>query len=94
MWVWNLEERKVIHKLDLYKTKIQSISFSPTNKYIATLGGEDDNKLVIWNVETGDAICGSPAANDTAFCCSFSNTDDHVLVTAGKYNFRVWQVES
>ena len=84
----------MIHKLDLYKTKIQSISFSPTNKYIATLGGEDDNKLVIWNVETGDAICGSPAANDTAFCCSFSNTDDHVLVTAGKYNFRVWQVGS
>jgi len=93
VWVWNLAERKVIHKLDLYKTKIQSISFSPTSKYIATLGGEDDNKLVIWNVETGDAICGSPAANDTAFCCSFSNTDDHVLVTAGKYNFRVWQFE-
>eukprot|EP00487_Bulimina_marginata_P001607 TRINITY_DN13676_c0_g1_i1.p1 TRINITY_DN13676_c0_g1~~TRINITY_DN13676_c0_g1_i1.p1 ORF type:complete len:159 (+),score=15.25 TRINITY_DN13676_c0_g1_i1:299-775(+) len=43
--------------------------------------------------ETGDAICGSPAANDTAFCCSFSNTDDHVLVTAGKYNFRVWQFD-
>jgi len=93
VWIWDLEQRKVVHKLDLYKTKIQSISFSPTNQYIATLGGEDDNKLVIWNVETGDAICGSPAANDTAFCCSFSNTSDHVLVTAGKYNFRVWQFE-
>jgi len=93
VWVWNLAERKVIHKLDLYKTKIQAISFSPSNRYIATLGGEDDNKLVIWNAESGDAICGSPAANDTAFCCSFSNTDDHVLVTAGKYNVRVWQFE-
>jgi len=93
VWIWDLESRKVLHKLDLYKTKIQSISFSPTNKYIATLGGEDDNKLVIWNVETGDAICGSPAANDTAFCCSFSNQSDHILVTAGKYNFRVWQFE-
>lgn len=93
VWIWDLESRKVLHKLDLYKTNIQSISFSPSNEYIATLGGEDDNKLVIWNVATGDAICGSPAANDTAFCCAFSNKDDHTLVTAGKYNFRVWKFE-
>lgn len=93
VWIWDLESRKVIHKLNLYKTKIQAISFSPSNKYIATLGGEDDNKLVIWNVETGQAICGEPAANDSAFCCSFSNTSDFTLVTAGKYNFRVWKFE-
>ncbi len=54
---------------------------------------ESNNNLVTWNVETGDAICGSPAENDTAVCCSFSNTSDNVLVTAGKYNFRVWKVE-
>eukprot|EP01083_Nonionella_stella_P070771 189534_1 len=93
VWIWDLKSRKVLHKLDLYKTNILAVSFSPTNKYLATLGGQDDNKLVIWNVETGDAICGSPAANDTALCCSFSNTSDHVLVTAGKYNFRVWKFE-
>eukprot|EP01083_Nonionella_stella_P227980 808354_1 len=96
VWIWDLQLRKVLHKLDLYKGKIQSISFSPTNKYLATLGDESNNNLVIWNVETGDAICGSPAAtaaNDTAVCCSFSNTNDNILVTAGKYNFRVWKFD-
>ena len=92
VWIWDLEKKEVLHQLKLYKTKIQAAAFSPSSKYLATLGGDDDNKLVIWDVETGDAICGSPAANDTAYCLAYSNYDDNIFVTAGKYNFRVWQV--
>eukprot|EP00484_Ammonia_sp_Unknown_P003176 CAMPEP_0197072402 /NCGR_PEP_ID=MMETSP1384-20130603/210079_1 /TAXON_ID=29189 /ORGANISM="Ammonia sp." /LENGTH=454 /DNA_ID=CAMNT_0042511219 /DNA_START=52 /DNA_END=1413 /DNA_ORIENTATION=- len=93
VWIWDLESRQVLHRLNLYKGKIQAVSFSANNKYIATLGGENDNKLVIWNVATGKAICGEPAANDTAFCCSFTNTTDDCIVTAGKYNFRIWKFD-
>lgn len=38
------------HRLELHKGKIQDVAFSHDEKYIATLGGADDNKLVIWNV--------------------------------------------
>jgi len=33
--------------LKLHKGKIQCLDFSPSSKYLATLGGEDDNKVVI-----------------------------------------------
>ena len=92
MYIWDLEARKILHKLDRYKTKIEDVSFSHNNKYLATLGGDDDNNIIIWNVETGDAICGSPAANDTALAIAFSQTNDTKFVSCGKYNFKIWDV--
>jgi cilia- and flagella-associated protein 52 len=34
----------------LHKVLIQSLSFSFDEKYLASLGGLDDNTLVIWDV--------------------------------------------
>jgi WD40 repeat protein len=31
--------------------EVQDLAFSPNEKYLATLGGRDDNKLVLWDVE-------------------------------------------
>ncbi len=61
------------HRLILHKGKVQDLSFSPNEKYLATLGGRDDNKIILWDVETGDAICGAQAANETANTIRFFN---------------------
>jgi len=91
--VWKVEDGEVLHRLKLHKGKIQSLDFSPSGKYLATLGGEDDNKVVIWNLSTGDAICGSTAANDSALLIKYYNKSDDLLVTAGKYNLRSWSFD-
>ena len=43
--------------------------------------------VVIWNMETGEAICGDQAqvksAGDT-LCISFSKKDDNIFVTGGE----------
>lgn len=88
--IWNLETYEIVHKLILHKGKIQDLAFSPQEKYLVTLGGRDDNKLVIWDVATGEAICGQPAAGETTLCCRFFNNRDDMLVTGGYYNLRVW----
>jgi len=88
--IWDLETYEIVHKLVLHKGKVQDLCFSYNEKYIATLGGRDDNKLVIWDVETGQAICGSPASSETASTVRFCNTRDDQLVTAGNYNLKVW----
>lgn len=54
--IWDLATGAVMQKLILHKGKIQSLTFSCDDKWLATLGGEDDNKLVIWNIETGQAV--------------------------------------
>ena len=40
----------MIQRLKLHKVLIQSLSFSHTEEYLASLGGQDDNMLVIWDV--------------------------------------------
>jgi WD40 repeat protein len=71
--IWNLETYEIVHKLVLHKGKIQDLAFSPGEKYLATLGGRDDNKLVIWDVATGEAICGASAASETTNTVRFFN---------------------
>lgn len=88
--IWNLETFEVVHRLNCHKGKIQDLAFSPNEKYLATLGGRDDNKIVMWDVESGAAICGATAANETCNTIRFFNHSDYMFVTGGHYNLRVW----
>jgi WD40 repeat protein len=40
----------MMHRLKLHKVLIQALSFSFDERYLASLGGQDDNTLVIWDV--------------------------------------------
>jgi WD40 repeat protein len=60
------------------------------SSFLASLGGQDDNNLVVWNAETGKAVCGSPASQDLSLTVAWANTSDDTLVTGGNYNLRVW----
>lgn len=68
-----------------------SISFD--GKYFASLGGQDDNSVVIWETDTGRAVCGSPAAQDSALCVKWLHRRNDRFVTAGNFHLRVWQVD-
>lgn len=91
--IWDFAERKEIHRLSLHKVAVTSLSFSHNEMYLATLGGQDDNSLVIWEVERGLAVCGTPAATDTAHCVRFFNNTEFSLVTGGNYHITVWQLD-
>ena len=44
--LWQFSERQLYCRLTLHRVKVQAIAFSPSDKYIATLGGSDDNRYV------------------------------------------------
>lgn len=48
--VWDLQTMKIKYELNLHKAKVQSLAFSPNGAYLASLGGEDDNKLILWDL--------------------------------------------
>ena len=56
----------LINRLGRHKVKVQDLSFSPSDRLIASLGGQDDNQLIIWSVESGRALCGTAAASDSS----------------------------
>jgi cilia- and flagella-associated protein 52 len=72
---------------------VQDLEFSHDSLYLATLGAQDDNALVIWDAETGTAICGAPAFEDTGLTVRWLKNRNDRLVTAGNYHLRVWQVD-
>jgi len=85
---------QLIRRLKLHKVLVQALDFSYNGKYLASLGGADDNNLVIWNVETGHAVCGSPAAHDSAKCVKWMNTSDTSLVSGGIKQLRRWDFDA
>lgn len=83
------------HALKQHVGKVQSVAFSKDGKYLSTLGGESDNNLVIWDVTSGQPVCGYPAATDSepALACKWLNKRSDRLVTVGHYHVKVWQVD-
>lgn len=91
--VWDLETRQMVHRMSLHKVKVQALTFSHDGKYLASLGGQDDNSLVIWDTETGNAICGSPTSNEEVTCVKFFNQTNTKLATGGHNNLDVWDFD-
>ena len=82
-----------IHVLRQHLAGVQGMAFSCDDKSLATIGGRDDNSLVIWDTASGHAVCGVPAAPDTVLCVTWLKRNPNRLVTAGKYHVRVWHVD-
>jgi len=94
--VWEYGRRCILYRLELHKVNIQALVFSPNDLYLASLGGFDDGSVVIWNMKSGDAICGAPAQVNSAgntLCISFSKTRDTTFVTGGQNTLRVWELD-
>ncbi|KAI8588611.1 WD40-repeat-containing domain protein [Geranomyces variabilis] len=93
--IWDFKKRTAVHRFSLHKVKVQSVAFSPNSLYLASLGGEDDNSIIVWDLAKGAAICGSPASKDSSgatLCLAYLNRDDHSFVTGGDGTLRVWEL--
>lgn len=91
--LWDFETRTALRRLRLHKGKVQDLSFSANDSYLLSLGGPDDNAVVVWDVESGQPIAGSPAANDPAIVVKWFNQGEVQFVTAGAYSLRVWEFD-
>ncbi|XP_046854980.1 cilia- and flagella-associated protein 52-like [Xenia sp. Carnegie-2017] len=94
--VWDYGKCAKYCLLTLHKVKVEALAFSPNDKYLVSLGGQDDNSVVIWNLEKKQAICGSPAAvpsSGTSYVIAFSNHSDELFVTGGNKTLRVWELD-
>lgn len=60
---------------------MECLDFSCDGKFLASLGGESCNTLVLWSVEERKALCGTTAALETAKCLAFYNNSPNMLVS-------------
>ena len=86
-------EKVLLHRLRQHKGSVQAVGINSTDSLLATLGGRDDNALVIWDLESGEPICGQPAAADNALALQWLHGNPDRLITCGARHLRVWQVD-
>jgi len=91
--IWDFETLSLLHRLKLHKVLVQSLSFSHNELYLASLGGEDDKRLVIWEVATGKGLCGNSAGTDVSHQVRFYNNSDDQLVTVRNMAASIWKVD-
>ena len=94
--VWDFETRTAKHTLTLHKVKVQALSFSHDDQFLLSLGGQDDNTVVLWDLETGNPLCGAASAMKSAgsaLTCAYCNNDNLSFVTGGNQTLRVWSID-
>jgi WD40 repeat protein len=85
----------ILFRLVLHMGKVQDIAFSAKDTYLYTVGGQDDNALVCWNMTTGEPICGTPSGDDSTLVVRafHQGMNDDLLVTGGNYSIAVWRID-
>jgi WD40 repeat protein len=91
--IWDFETGTLIHRLSIHKVAIQALSFSYNDNYLVSLGGIEDNYLIIWDVQSGKALCGNTAGTDQVQSVKFFNTKDDQIVTCQNYGIKIWKID-
>ena len=47
MIVWSFAEKQLYARFVLHKVKVEALAFSPSDRFLATLGGQDDGRWAI-----------------------------------------------
>lgn len=95
--VWNMAERKLVHRLSLHKTAVAALAFSPSGQFLVSLGGPDDGRVTVWDLVAGKAVADAPAASRSggnAGTVTFSQTSDTMFVTGGDNCLRLWTLDA
>lgn len=92
--IWDFDSMSMLHRLKLlHKVLIKSLTFSFNEMYLASVGGQDDNNLVIWDVETGNALCGNPTGTNAVNRIKFYNNSDDKIVSIHDYQVMIWTAD-
>jgi WD40 repeat protein len=92
--VWDFENMTKLFEWTMHKDSVHCLSFSSSDKYLASLGGDD--RLVVWDVDAGRGVTGTPAtigSTGSARAVSFSNQSDVHFVSGGDTNLRFWRID-
>lgn len=54
--VWKFDEKELYCRFVLHKVKVQALAFSPSDLYLATLGGLDDGRLAPASLHLADGM--------------------------------------
>lgn len=63
--IWNWETKKETGRHQLHKVRVESLTFTPNENFLISLGGRDCGQMLVWNITDNVALCGQSATNET-----------------------------
>ncbi|XP_077381780.1 cilia- and flagella-associated protein 52 [Festucalex cinctus] len=94
--VWDYATRCLYTKFVIHESKVEALAFSPNDKYLVSLGGQDDGRILLWSLATKQAV-SSAAAVPLSLChrltVKYSNTNDNIFVCAGRGTLQIWELD-
>ncbi len=69
-----------------------SIDFSPSGERLASVGGDPDYQLSIWDWRQERLLLKAKAFSQEVFKCAFSPYGDFALITSGTGHIRFWKI--
>eukprot|EP00940_MAST-03C_sp_MAST-3C-sp2_P002750 g2750.t1 len=89
--IWDLETLSIKHRLKLHKGSVVDCSFNNEDEFLATLGGRDDGRLIVWNVKIGKAI--REERTKQAICVQWFRNDSEKIMTGGN-GAEIWSTNT
>jgi WD40 repeat protein len=92
--LWEFASLAKLEEWTMHKDSVKCLAFSRTDKYLASLGGDD--RLVIWDVPGQKGFAGIRATMGSTGCANavaFANTNDTTFVSGGDKNLRFWTID-
>ncbi|NEQ70423.1 MAG: hypothetical protein F6K21_34015 [Symploca sp. SIO2D2] len=90
MKIWDLEKRGELLTLSGHQGWVESVSFSPNGKLLAS--GSDDNTIKIWDLEKGEELFTIFGHQDSVYSVRFS-PDGKLLASGSEDNtIKIWDL--
>lgn len=101
IYVWDFNSRKAIHRFEEHDHGIVKLAFSHDEKILASIGNDDDGKLIFWDMSNGCIIAASSKLPKGTMCLAFGgfvrdikrrDTNMYQLCTGGSDGLHLWQL--
>jgi hypothetical protein len=101
--VWDFEGRRLLYRLSEHDHGVVSVAFSHDEKLLATVGHEQDNKILVWDMSNGYIVSvSSPAMPSPCTCVCWGgmtrdikrrDTNSYQLATCGNKQIALWSLD-
>ena len=102
VYVWDFNREQVLYSLEEHDNKVQALGFSHDEKLLATLGGEGDGKLIIWDLSNGMIVSSSGKVPPETICLALGGfvrdvkrreTHKYQMCTGGRNGVVLWELD-
>jgi len=89
--VTNVKDGSVTKLPARHKRAVRCVAFSKDGKYLASVGADGNNTVMIWDWASKQVLATSKGDTNKIHCIEWSNQDNNTLVTTGVKHLFFWE---